>query len=107
MDYLKLVNCPIRGLFPVKKPGQSIDWEAAGLNHPNITRDWVQGFDNVNKVNYVSLFSIHDADKLSSQNIVDRVNNNSNPSDTAEIIDQATYETLKATIEAVREQMQV
>ena len=102
MKYLKLVNCPIRGLFP-EKAKRAIDWEATGLNHPNITRDWVQGYDTVENTEYVSLFGIADEAKLAATGIVDAVNNNPNPDDTAGIIDEAAYLISKGLIESVRD----
>lgn len=101
MSYLKLVNCPIRGSFP-EKTDKTIDWEAAGFNRVNVTRCFSQGFDSDTKINYISVFPINNQKKLESCGLMDIVNSNSNPNDSAEIITDEEAVLIKSKIEEFR-----
>lgn len=99
MNYLKLVNCPVRGLFPEKKD-RAIDWEAAGFNPTEILRGQVYGL--IAGGEHVTLYPIDDEARLLASGIIDRVNSNSNPADTAGIVDETEFAALKIQIEAAR-----
>ena len=104
MKYLKLVNCHVRGLFP-EKGGELIDWEAAGFNPIDIARDQVNGFDSESGESHVTLYPISNESKLNSSGIINAVNTNKNPNDTAKIIDENEYFKLKEDIETVKQSM--
>ena len=109
MSYLKLVNHPVRGLFP-EKAKRAIDWNKAGFDPTAISRDQMNGFDTEAKDNHVTLYPIVDEAKLltckafgSDKTIIDEVNSNANINDTAEIITDAAAALIKVAIKAVRD----
>jgi len=91
MKYLKLINCPVRGLFPEK--GGKIDWTGVGFDPAIVRRLAVQGTNG--KGDHISLFPISDEAKLTASGIVGKVNNNEFPQDSAAVITQAQYEAAK------------
>ena len=99
MSYLKLVNHPIKWLFPVKN--KVVDWERVGFDPAVVSRLAKQG--NVDG-DFITLLPISDENKLldavdaGGKNIIDAVNTNSNPGDTAEIITDEESEALKSLI---------
>lgn len=109
MNYLKLVNCHVRGLFP-EKTKKAINWDAAGFNPVDISRDQVNGFDAITMENHVTLYPIANEDKFLAcdaygnpgVNILDTVNNNAYPGDTAEIITDVEADALKIIIANVK-----
>lgn len=106
MKYFKLVNCHVRGLFPVKKGDINsgpIDWVKAGFNPSEITREQVNGFDSVEMDNYVTLYPIADEAKLTASGIVVKVNENDNEEDSASIISEIEADEIKAVLLSVRE----
>ena len=110
MAYLKVVNCPIRGLFP-EKAKRAIDWVKAGFNVTQVSRFSSQGKIAVDNDDFVSVLPIDDEAKLSScmsfenpeATIIDEVNGNANAADTAEIITDEAAQAVKDAIQAVRD----
>lgn len=102
MKYLKIINCHFRGALPEKPGSKAIDWASFGANTNDVRRYLLQGKDQ--KGDYVQCIPIADAAKLNEQyvNIIDKINNNNEPRDSAEIIDQVKYDILKAEIEAIK-----
>jgi hypothetical protein len=96
MKYLKLVNCPVRGLFP-EKSGK-IDWAGCGFDITKVSRFSCQGEDSAG--NYISLFPISDENKLVASGVIDKTNGNDNPGDTAEIVDDISA--VRTELETVR-----
>lgn len=104
MKFLKIVNCPIRGIFPTSK-NERIDWKSAGFDINEIRKYAIQGYDAVKNGNYVTLLPIHNEVKLSFSEIVDLINNNGILNDSAEIVDESEYMASKTQLLSVREQM--
>ena len=98
MKYLKLVNCPIRGLFPTN--GDKINWIRAGFEPTTVARFSTQGCDS--KGDHVSVMPIKDETKLKECGIIETVNNNDNPRDTARIITEATAKKIADEIKSLR-----
>jgi hypothetical protein len=107
MKYLKIINRPLGFAFPEKKGG-GVDWTLCDISPEQMRTKLVQGHIEADRSSdYVSLLPLNSSPNDVVLNIIAETNGNDNPDDSADVIEQAQYDTEKALIEVARASLKV
>ncbi len=101
MEYLKLTNRTLGNCPDFRKSAGGIDWSKLECSTEDVSRLGIYGNDS--NGDFISAIPVGNTENTYILAAIDDTNDNDYDEDSAEIIDQDTYETLAADLQSVKD----